>query len=327
MADDLTVIKLRKKGFGKAPDFIIEIFEDGRVFYEGFENIELNGKFEKRFESNEFVEILRLIKKADFFGFKDDYSIYEDKTLPRTIISVSIPLKSGKIVSKSVTYFQKDPTIPEELKKIENKILEFIDFNENDLVLKEEKIDENIKKDVLKKEKSLNYNWKKIATVFSITLIILVSFTYVFYFNDFEVLKNTITEKNSEGKNENYVFNKTLSIDKLVTASEIIGLGNYSKKTVFKENDTLFVYSEYSNFSINENGNCNLFLNVFIRIINGTKEYNDYVNIENSNKIEHHWKVILDDSWVPRTYFVVLTITDNINEKSKIETCLFSIDR
>jgi len=130
--DTQIIISIIKKGAGKKPDYTMKLFENGLVEYEGYENIKIIGKVKTTIKKIRFLELLADFRNLNFFSLWDDYSIIDDPNQPRTIISISIPVETGEIRTKSVTYFQKDPSIPESLKKIENKINEIVDFNKWD---------------------------------------------------------------------------------------------------------------------------------------------------------------------------------------------------
>jgi cell division protein FtsL len=337
MADNLIVITLIKKGFGKAPGFILKVFEDEKVFYEGFENVKVLGSYETTTIKDGFVELLELVKETGFFTLKDDYCIISDEKTPRTEISVSIPITTGEVRTKTVKFLQKDPTIPEGLKKLENKIVKVSGFDSWDkrTVTLEKKYETEMdkypeKKTVEKKSlKFFNIKNKKVIAIF-FTLVFIISFIVIAYQYDLFNLKNInslddtkIIDDNGNNSNLN---NKSLTINTLDTTSEVSGLGSYTKKDFFKVNESVFVYLEYSNFSVGSNGNCDLSLSVLARKINGDKNYTNFVYETNSNKNEHHWEIKLDGSWSIGTYYIIVTLTDNISNNSVFENDIFSIN-
>ena len=326
------MITLTKKGAGKAPDYYLKIFEDGTVIYEGFSHVKKLGKVETFVEKSKYKELLAEFKNLKFFDLRDDYSIIDDESHPRTIISISVPIDKSDIKTKTVTYFQKDPTVPNELKQIEKKIHDTVEWEKWDkLKFETKKVEE--KKEIIKEEKppeikiekSVEKTIKKkpldLITLTTIILIciIVVSLIYTGFFNS------------SDGNNSNgngsavITSNESINITKLVSAKEIGGLGEYIEKDLFVQGETVYIYVEYEGFDKYESGDCSLFIELFVKEINGEKSYSDTINEKNANKNEHHWEIKTDGTWNKSAYYIVVYLQDNLSMESVTKTDGFTI--
>jgi hypothetical protein len=454
MKVDLIKITLRKEGYGKAPTYFIKIYEDGNVFYEGKENIKIIGRKETFIGKDKFFELLEDFRDSNFYNLKNDYSITDAKNIPQTIIQILIPVEDGKILRKTVTYFQKDPSIPEELKEIEKKIHEIVGFNqwekpripepvekpiieEKPVIKPPEKEKKHIFPKIIekpvskpKKEKPI----KLIVSVFAIVVLVVVFgyslysgvikfpenngnsnsgippdivliktagsingledfvekeffkygdtiFVYVEYenvtsgensnecdltiqisvsvngsvfrnfkFNEYN-LKNysdsdfltdeywpegrytlnlTLIDNIAKSSTTSQTFfnlsKESLKIDVLEIASEVNGFNDYVPLIgEVKQGDTIYVYVEYSSFSIRNDDSCDLLLELSIIEINGDKTITKNITQTNSNKIVHYWPITIDDSWVSNLYAAVVTIKDNISNETITETGTFRV--
>lgn len=83
---DFVVFTYRKSECkGKCPAYYMEIFNSGKVTFEGTKNVEKIGKFSKQIEIKEVENLISAFEKAKFNAFKNEYtSLITD--LPTTYI-------------------------------------------------------------------------------------------------------------------------------------------------------------------------------------------------------------------------------------------------
>ena len=91
MKVDLITINLRKEGYGKAPSYSIKLYEDGNVYYEGKEDVKIISRKERFIGRDKSFEFLEYFRDSKFYNLKDDYSIPDEKEIPKTIIQISSP--------------------------------------------------------------------------------------------------------------------------------------------------------------------------------------------------------------------------------------------
>lgn len=83
---------------GSCPAYVLSVFADGRVAYEGQQNVAVLGKKEFRLARGVVNEMLRRTQEAHFFDLKELYS-NGATDIPATIVAVRQP--NGKL--KTVT--------------------------------------------------------------------------------------------------------------------------------------------------------------------------------------------------------------------------------
>ena len=91
----------------------MEVYKSGRVVYEGKENIEKTGKYEKQIKKKVVQALIQDFKTADFFNFKDEYTAMI-RDLPSTYVGFT---NEGK--TKMVRDYR---DAPKELIELEKKL-------------------------------------------------------------------------------------------------------------------------------------------------------------------------------------------------------------
>jgi len=129
MLIDSMVIKLTRGGTGISPDYSLTIYGNGKVVYDGVENVKVKGIVESSIDTEKFISLLSEFKESGFFSLNDVYSIEDSITRPYTVISISIPKETGEVATKSIKYYHGDKNVPKELKTLENKIDEIVGSN------------------------------------------------------------------------------------------------------------------------------------------------------------------------------------------------------
>ncbi|WP_426059484.1 DUF6438 domain-containing protein [Hymenobacter sp. B1770] len=76
--------------FGTCPGYVMQVYADGRVDYEGRRAVPMMGKKELKLTPAVVTEMLRKAKEANFDQFKDRYSEYTSD-LPSTIVAIRQP--------------------------------------------------------------------------------------------------------------------------------------------------------------------------------------------------------------------------------------------
>ncbi|MBF9238132.1 hypothetical protein I2I05_12065 [Hymenobacter sp. BT683] len=76
--------------FGTCPGYVMHVYADGRVAYEGRRAVPLMGKKELRLPAATVAEMLRNAQEANFDQFKDRYS-ENTSDLPSTIVGIRQP--------------------------------------------------------------------------------------------------------------------------------------------------------------------------------------------------------------------------------------------
>ena len=76
--------------FGTCPGYIMQVYADGRVDYEGRRAVPIMGKKEFKLAPAVVAEMLRNAKEANFSQFKDIYS-ENTSDLPSTIVAIRQP--------------------------------------------------------------------------------------------------------------------------------------------------------------------------------------------------------------------------------------------
>ncbi len=76
--------------FGTCPGYVMQVYADGRVAYEGRRAVPMMGQKELRLPVAAVNEMLRTAKEANFDQFKDRYSQYTSD-LPSTIVAIRQP--------------------------------------------------------------------------------------------------------------------------------------------------------------------------------------------------------------------------------------------
>ncbi len=122
MLIDSVIIKLIRNGAGVSPDYSLTIYGYGALEYNGTENVKVKGKVEEEFDYNKVISLLSKFKSSGFFSLNDAYSVDESAGPPYTVISISMPGNDGEMKIKSITHYDDDENVPNELTKLEEQI-------------------------------------------------------------------------------------------------------------------------------------------------------------------------------------------------------------
>jgi hypothetical protein len=120
--------------FGPCPIYKLSIWADGRVQYEGNNNVKIKGVEKTHISSEEIAKITEAFNSINFFALRDQYQSVEDgcKTVATDSPSVIIGIKIGD-QQKTVNHYHGcladvDPyrIYPNNLVEFENKIDEIV---------------------------------------------------------------------------------------------------------------------------------------------------------------------------------------------------------
>jgi len=74
-----TLITLRRTNcFSTCPDYLVTIFADGTVTFEGYANVRVKGKTQTHISGEKLQLLVAAFVKAKFFSLRDRYSLPED---------------------------------------------------------------------------------------------------------------------------------------------------------------------------------------------------------------------------------------------------------
>jgi hypothetical protein len=138
-------------------------------------------------------------------------------------------------------------------------------------------------------------------------------------------LTDNLAEKSASTTINFYLSTMTFRITKLVSASEVRGYEDYDEKLTFNAGDTFYIYQEYGGYAVDDDNNCDLYLELYIEKSSGGKNYSDVHYEYNAHKKEHHWEINTDDTWPYGIYIITAYIKDNIADNFASETCEFDI--
>jgi len=127
MPDGSIVIKLFRNGLGKGPEYSIEVYDSGRVVYEGISNVKIKDRIETSLDEEKIVTILENLKDSGIFSINQNYSVSESSGRPFTRLTIKMPGEDGNIKKKSVVHHDDEPMISHGLKDFEDKIDEMVE--------------------------------------------------------------------------------------------------------------------------------------------------------------------------------------------------------
>jgi len=326
MLIDSVIVKLTRVSAGVGPGYSLTIYGHGIVIYEGIDNVKIKGKIEKPISEGKMMALLSEFKNSGFFSLKENYMVTETSGRPYTILSIAMPSSEGQMITKKVTHYNGDKSIPEQLNNLENKLDEIIESEkligypvDQDIIEKKaEPIEKvklptpEIKKPIAKTPKEKNY--KIIIMCVSIFIvIILVLLAFSFGFIDFSSDKDKLSDESNKP-----------SIAALATADSIISFQNYKAGNSFEKGNTFYVYYEYENITtVGGNSDCDIEIN-----INILKDDESILqNSSTKTNIEQYssYEINTDESWSTGNYVIELKITDNELDTSNTETIEFEL--
>jgi hypothetical protein len=93
---DLVITMQRGPCFGTCPVYVLTIYGDGRVIYEGTFSVAVEGTQNARIEAEQIQALVTAFEDANFFGLRDNYAV-PATDLPSVDISITINGRSKKI--------------------------------------------------------------------------------------------------------------------------------------------------------------------------------------------------------------------------------------
>lgn len=313
-----TVIKLRRRGNDIAPEYSLTIYGNGKVIYDGVENVKVKGMVESSIESDKVIFLLSQFKETGFFSLNDVYSVEDSIDRPYTIISISIPKENGEMATKNIKYHHGDKNVPKKLKILENKIDEIVGTNRwvGDLSEYEEfKLKKETKTGVKTsshKKMSLEFTKKKPTKLIAVGVSFIVVIVVLLYAMESGILSLPPEEKElPDGSSTGY---SPLEITNLTTASSVYTSGDYDQSVYFEQGDTVYIYHEYTNITIKDDTKCDISIEIAVSLDGEVYHSDSYYesNVKNFSKLNF----TTDESWPSGNYLVIIALMDNISKKS-----------
>ena len=113
--NSIKITLYRKGGFEK-PEYSISIYDDGKVIYEGLNNVKIKSKIETSISEDDVILILEELKSSKLFSINQKYSVDEGLNRSFTKITIQIPELQGEVKTKTVIHYDDDPLISNSLK-------------------------------------------------------------------------------------------------------------------------------------------------------------------------------------------------------------------
>ncbi len=325
-------IKLVRKGGFSKPYYSITIQGDGKVVYEGFENVDVKGTVEDRIKEEKILDLFNELKNSDFFSIQDNFNV--DKTINQPVVNVSFIYrdKNGIIKKKEILHYLHDPEVPMELKKIENKIDKITDSYRWIYRGKKNKRD-------LEENKNIRDSYKRKKAVIGVFFIVIAFILLAvflssgfFQFNTETDINNGINindeieEENNNTKNK-FGYPEFLFI---TTSNQSFRENNNrsQEKSVFNQGDNVFVDFEFKNITHNKTYNLTVNINVKKGEERYYRESNSYYSNDTTGDVYFLiYDFITNKSWPSSSYdelyFVNISIHDNVSNKSNYEVTFF----
>lgn len=90
----------RTSCFGRCPIYVLSVYEDGRVFYQGKKFVEREGDYLSKIEQKKIDQIFQRAESIGFFKMKSVYDSEHVTDLPSTIISLRIDGELKTIINR-----------------------------------------------------------------------------------------------------------------------------------------------------------------------------------------------------------------------------------
>ncbi|UCH71681.1 MAG: hypothetical protein JSW62_04595 [Thermoplasmatales archaeon] len=330
MLIDSMVIKLFRTGAGISPEYKLTVYGDGRVIYEGIENVQEKGIIESSIDDNAVLSILNEFKESGFFSLSDIFSIKDSIDRPFTSISISIPKGDGQTIRKSVKYFHGDRQVPNELKNLVDKIDEIVGtvkwISGSTLGLETKKESISTPNPYSKKKTTLEPRKKKpivliYRIIFIVILLIIVAYGLYSGIISFPKEKdevNSLSGDNDEVKPPNFIILEPASYVDNVT-------GDYIPTESFSIGDIVSIYLKYSDISTTKNDTCNLYFEIIVEsneILYHKPVGETRTEIGKSIQV---WFFETNDLWPSGQYNVTVSLTDYLTDLKTTGNTTFSL--
>ena len=321
MLIDTLIIQYIKESTGEDPEYNLIIYGDGKVVFEGINNVSVKGLRETNIESKEIISLLSEFKEIDYFSLKNNYIDEESDYTSKVLLSLSISKDDDKKITKRVAYNPDDKNLPEELKKLDKRINNLADVK--GWISGKKVTDVKLKDKPDKKPKIKKKIPRKMVLFGSIATVIIIILVGVFAFN-------IITIVNDSSNNDN---NGPTSKDKPIDIT-FIATTNYDSsedcvkpttRSVFNQGDLVFVYYEYCN--VTHDGSYNYIEEI---TVTGT-DYNSnrhFLGDDSTTNTFCDIGIINTSSpnvWDTGEYQIVFNLSDSISNKCSIKSINFTL--
>lgn len=319
------IIKMTIGGAGVGPDYSLTIHGNGKVIYDGVENVKVMGVVKDYIDEDMVVSLLSDFKESGFFSFDDSYSVEDSINKPHTIISIAFPKENGEFITKSVKYHHGAKNVPKELKALEDKINEIADssqwvgdISEHEGFETEKEVEQSIKPPKIEKQKRPHVSKKKIPVkVIAVAIAAIVLLALAFYVLYTDVFNLSPGEKGSTTEYE------SPEIASLTTASNINSFGDYDPASYFEQGDIIYIYQEFNNITIIGDTECDISTDIIVS--KGNELY--YVNTYYKTSVEEFSELSFttDDTWPFGDYLITIYLVDNISRENTFALTSFTI--
>lgn len=325
MQDSSIVIKLFKNGMEKGPKYSITMNDNGKVIYEGFKNVKITDRIETSIDEDNIVSILENLKESGLFSLNQNYNVDESSGRPFTRIIVDMPGENGQIITKNVSYYDDDFSVPLDLKNFERKTIELTGANswiikdfEKPAVKKLDTITKAKKVEIFSNKKNLK------IIVLTVSVLVVLSSIYVGFFSGVfssEDSNSPDLDDDSNGTDDN-VDNKVendpqISFITTTDSSERINGKRSGQKTTFSQGDLVYIDCEVANITHNNNYN---FTVMIIVHVGSSTYYNETFHYTGDTSDENLYFIngfLTSDLWpVDDKYGVEVNLSDKISNKS-----------
>ena len=302
------VIRLSRKGSNISPYYNITLYGEGRVIFEGINNVKVKGIYEEKIDKNLIINLISKLKNSGFFTIKDTFEVDEAINKEYTIISLSITDENGNNKTKEIIHYTDDESVPKSLIDFENKIDEVVGSKRwVETPIKNTQTSKKENKDFIKekseKKPTKKRNNKKIFSI--IVGIVIISLIILYMFSQNII---TLPINKPENDSDNYLPPKII----FMNVSNNIYFIQEENIGIFGFDDTLYVGYQYSNFTFDKE--YRLFEKVEIKKSNQLIDHYSYSRIDNNSEIKsiyNYCNFDISKDWKPGIYTVVFTIVDN----------------
>lgn len=262
-------IKLIRKGAGVAPSYNLSIHGDGKIIYEGVDNVKVKGIFEEPIGEEKVIGLISGLKDSKFFAIEDTFEIDESAGQPYTSLSLTMGSEDGSVKTKTITHYDKDTSVPQELKDFESKIDEvanskkWVEKPPEPIITEEEKPPS--KPIIEKKDKTYKPKKKPVKAIVGVIAIIVVIILLLYMINAGIIVlpsdsNDTPTNGNGDtptnGNDDNVydppmiTFISTINQDTSYLLLDIINDSSKPPTTNrFQGGDIVYVYFEFKNIT------------------------------------------------------------------------------
>ena len=313
------VIRLIRHGAGVGPDYSITIHGNGKVVYEGVDNVIVKGLVESTINDESVISILTEFRESNFFSLNENYIIEDSRDRPYTIISISLPKDNNEVVKKRVKYQQGYKNVYQELKKIEDKIQDVVgstkwtgilpepkEFTQDDK--RDEKLIDQEQTEIKKRDISSNRKKKSVKLIVGIISIFVVICLILFTF--YSGILNVSPEMDDESSETEETPPEIILVE---TGTDLDFItGEYTPENSFSRGDFVYIAQKYENILTYENETCNLYLEVTVTH-NNTIYHWECENRTYIGKCLQIWYFETNYLWPKGLYSVTVNLTDQIS--------------